>query len=57
MAIYRESAYNKDAEEGISEIIILKQRNGPIGKKKLAFFGECTRFEDLASGYDDHDYE
>ena len=55
MAIYRESAYNKDAEEGISEIIVLKQRNGPIGKEKLAFFSECTRFEDLASGYDDHD--
>ena len=57
MAIYRDEVYREDAEEGIAEIIVLKQRNGPIGKKKLRFFGQCTKFEDLASGYEDHDYE
>ena len=57
MAIYRDEVYREDAEEGIAEIIVLKQRNGPIGKKKLRFFGQCTKFEDLAVGYDDYDYE
>lgn len=54
MAIYRDEVYREDGEKGIAEIIILKQRNGPVGKKKLKFFGECTRFEDLAVGYDDY---
>ncbi len=54
MAIYRDEVYNEDAEKGIAEIIILKQRNGPIGKKKLAFVGQYTKFEDLAVGYDDY---
>lgn len=53
MAIYRDEVYHEDAEKGIAEIIILKQRNGPIGKKKLAFAGQYTKFEDLAVGYDD----
>ena len=47
MAIYREEVYNSDTEKGIAEIIILKQRNGPIGKKRLGFAGEFTRFRDL----------
>ena len=54
MAIYRDEVYHDDAEKGIAEIIILKQRNGPIGKKKLAFIGQYTKFEDLAAGYDDY---
>jgi replicative DNA helicase len=54
MAIYRDEVYHEDAEKGIAEIIILKQRNGPIGKKKLAFVGQYTKFEDLAVGYDDY---
>ena len=54
MAIYRDEVYHDDAEKGIAEIIVLKQRNGPIGKKKLAFVGEYTKFEDLAVGYDDY---
>ncbi len=54
MAIYRDEVYHEDAEKGIAEIIVLKQRNGPIGKKKLAFVGEYTKFEDLAVGYDDY---
>jgi replicative DNA helicase len=54
MAIYRDEVYHDDAEKGVAEIIILKQRNGPIGKKKLAFIGQYTKFEDLAQGYDDY---
>ncbi|MBA59298.1 MAG: replicative DNA helicase [Gammaproteobacteria bacterium] len=55
MGVYREFVYNPEAEEGISEIIILKQRNGPIGTKKLAFVGRFTKFEDLAMGYENFD--
>ena len=40
MGVYREHVYNPEAEEGLAEIIILKQRNGPIGTKKLAFIGK-----------------
>jgi len=53
IAIYRDEVYNDDAERGIAEVIVLKQRNGPIGKKKLAFAGQYTKFEDLAIGYDE----
>lgn len=51
--IYRDEVYHEDsADKGIAEIIIAKQRNGPIGKVKVAFLGKYTRFEDLAfSGY------
>jgi len=54
MAIYRDEVYHEDAEKGVAEILILKQRNGPIGRKKLAFVGQYTKFEDLAQGYDDY---
>jgi len=48
--IYRDEVYNPDTQDkGIAEIIIGKQRNGPIGKVDLAFLGEYTRFENLAS--------
>ena len=47
--IYRDEVYNPDtADKGIAEIIIGKQRNGPVGTVKLAFLGEYTRFESLA---------
>lgn len=47
--IYRDEVYDDEsADAGIAEIIIGKQRNGPIGKVKLAFVGEFTRFENLA---------
>ena len=47
--IYREEVYNPDTQEkGVAEIIIGKQRNGPIGMVRLAFLGENTRFENLA---------
>ena len=57
LAIYRDEVYHEDAEKGIAEAIILKQRNGPIGRKKLAFIGQYTKFEDLAQGYGNYDYE
>ena len=48
--IYREEVYEKDKEDvkGVAEIIIGKQRNGPIGSTNLAFIHEHTRFENLA---------
>jgi replicative DNA helicase len=47
--IYRDEVYNPDSpEKGIAEIIIGKQRNGPIGTVKLTFRGENTRFENYA---------
>jgi len=49
MFIYRDEVYNEDSDQkGIAEIIIGKQRNGPIGSSKLAFIGKHTRFENLA---------
>lgn len=49
MFIYRDEVYNEDTDQkGVAEIIIGKQRNGPIGSCKLAFIGEFTRFENLA---------
>jgi replicative DNA helicase len=51
--IYRDEVYNENSpDKGVAEIIVAKQRNGPIGKIRVAFLGKYTRFEDLAfSGY------
>jgi replicative DNA helicase len=47
--IYRDEVYNqKSADKGIAEVIVAKQRNGPIDTVRLAFLSEYTRFEDLA---------
>jgi replicative DNA helicase len=47
--IYRDEVYNPDSpRKGISEIIIAKQRNGPVGKIDLTFLGKFTRFENYA---------
>lgn len=54
MAVYRDEVYHEDAEKGLAEIIILKQRNGPIGRRRLTFVGQYTKFEDLAQNYDDY---
>lgn len=49
MFIYRDEYYNENSEDkGIAEIIIGKQRNGPIGRVKLSFQGQFTKFNDLA---------
>ncbi len=54
MGIYRDEVYHEDsADQGIAEILILKQRNGPVGRRKLAFAGEFTRFDDLEGRYDE----
>jgi replicative DNA helicase len=47
--IYREEVYDKETKDkGLAEIIVAKQRNGPIGEVKLTFLGPQTRFEDSA---------
>ena len=44
--IYRDQVYNPDSpDKGTAEIIIGKQRNGPIGSVRLTFMGEYTKFE------------
>ena len=44
--IYRDEVYNDDSpDKGMAEIIIAKQRNGPIGKSVLTFLGKYTKFE------------
>ncbi len=49
MFIYRDEVYNEDSKDkGTAEIIIGKQRNGPIGTCRLAFIGKHSRFENLA---------
>ena len=52
MFIFREEIYKQDDPElkGRAEIIIAKQRNGPIGKFQLAFLHNSTRFANLAEG-------
>ncbi len=47
--IYREDYYNKNSEEhqGMADLIVAKQRNGPIGDVRLAFLKEFTRFENF----------
>lgn len=50
--IYRDEVYNEESpDKGVAEIIIGKQRNGPIGTCKLTFLGKYTRFENLARDY------
>ncbi len=57
MFVYRDEVYNEDTQDkGIAEIIIGKQRNGPIGTVRLAFIGKFTKFEDLAHGDYGGDY-
>jgi len=49
--IYRDEVYNPDSpDKGMAEIIISKQRNGPIGTVRLTFQGSSTRFQNFAAG-------
>ena len=52
MFIFREEVYKQDDPDlqGRAEVIIAKQRNGPIGRVKMAFIKNSTRFESLAEG-------
>jgi replicative DNA helicase len=54
MFIYRSEVYDKEdtkpEDQGIAEIIIGKQRNGPIGTVKLSFLNQYTRFENYSQG-------
>ena len=56
--IYRDEVYNDDSpQKGVAEIIIAKQRNGPIGKSLLTFLGKYTKFENyIPEMYDNDDY-
>ncbi len=48
--IYREEVYDKDTpRKGVADIIIGKQRNGPVGEFRLTFMGEFTKFENLVA--------
>ena len=54
MFIYREEVYKRDREDikGLADVIIAKQRNGPIGNIPLRFIGAFTRFENRAEDLD-----
>lgn len=57
--IYRDEVYNDESpDKGIAEIIIGKQRNGPIGIRRLTFLGQHTRFENFTAiqSYSDEGY-
>ena len=50
MFLYREGYYNRDlseAEQRVAEVIIAKQRNGPIGTVNLLWIPELTKFSDM----------
>ena len=54
--LYRDEVYNPNSEDkGISEIIIGKQRNGPLATVKTRFLGQYSIFENLTT--QDRDYE
>lgn len=51
--IYRDEVYDPNTpDKGVAELIIGKQRNGPIGTVRMAFINTCTRFENLAFDYE-----
>lgn len=54
MFIYRDEVYHEtnDKNRNVAEIIIGKQRNGPIGRVRLTFQGQYSRFDNYAGGYE-----
>ena len=51
--IYRDEVYNPESpDKGTAEIILAKQRNGPLGTVRTAFLGQYTRFDNLAPSYE-----
>ena len=54
MFIYRDEVYHEtnDENRNVAEIIIGKQRNGPIGRVRLTFQGQYSRFDNYAGGYE-----
>ena len=53
MFLYRDDYYNKDTDiPGVAEVIIAKQRNGPIGTVQMAWIAEQTKFADMARPQD-----
>lgn len=57
--VYRDEVYHEDSpDKGVAEVIIGKQRNGPLGTVRLTFLGQYTRFENFAGVYNGpDDYE
>ena len=57
--VYRDEVYNPESpDKGIAEMIIGKQRNGPLGTVRLTFLGQFTRFENFSgTSYSNEDYE
>jgi replicative DNA helicase len=56
--IYRDEVYNEESKDkGMAEIIIGKQRNGPIGTARLSFQGKYTRFDNLAHDFEANNYQ
>lgn len=52
--LYRDDYYDKESEDkNIIEIIIAKQRNGPVGTVKLAFVKEYNKFVNIENRYDE----
>ena len=59
MFIYREEIYKRDREDlkGLADLIVAKQRNGPIGNVPLRFLGQFTRFENRAEDLEEAPFE
>lgn len=53
--VYRDEVYHEDSpDKGVAELIIGKQRNGPLGTVRLTFLGEFTRFENFSQSQQDY---